>query len=989
MPGVVVSTPLASGKAIFGGVGHFLSPLEQHIIVVHPRSVELLTYFPENDHIQTIFEAPIYAYIIDALIMRISDSEIDSVVLLCSDFSVQLLSFQNSQIKCCEIASLRNEGVKQSNNIIMQAIGQKLIISLYPFLLYTIDITQDITFKELPIDKFSPKKIQISQNICITEQIDAFTICESFLESIETNTFPDANRSFEIPFHIDFWFFEENIIYIFTNNTLLLFDVHDFMINGFNKPIQEYQLPSKDKVSFSRIFPEGIFISFDDSTIFLLSNGKFRQLDDCPPLQSASIILENFYIYITKWNGFAIFDPIENRFLVRPDDIGMIRMHRTFSSDNIDKLVVCSGMKPSSLHVFGLALNFEKKAVIDSIKAVSLFASQNNIIISDADQSLFIERETLNEVLVTRMIRNEKTLAFYSEEDYQMQVTASTVVLMSEEASINHPIQAEFAAISKQLMAIKTNMCHVSIFEHSKSELQLINEFDVDGEICDMHIVNNFLIITTWNSTPLSVFDMKLGKLCSSFSETPELLISVAVVSGQLIFISSTGCVLYGQIDAEGIFTKIAETKVCNSATSITAFREDSDSALISGSEPTIVKISQNGLSFYPLLARDSFKSAVWLSKDEIAILSEHVVIFGKIAEPSITKQKSYNFNGVIECMDTSKDGAIAFVGRKNEKVIMNLLDHSLEEIASVDLRHDYYYNGMCSFVTSGRTFFAIASAADDGSGQVFFVEKTDTGAEYLSDLEFEQPILDVTFAGEYLVVAACSDLILHSVEITQASSLFLTVLSVQNVRIVTRIISSGTRVLTIGCQGDMNVYECGYGDLSLENTDDNARKTLSSNFFGQNGLIASTLRGELFVMCTSHGTFSMMNVARLFIGSVISTISPWKIPTECGELCIGTTLDGSIVNINFVENDIFEKLCELENAIIKENQESGDMLSSKYRRLVTPAYDEPAFGFADGDLIKDNVEKLELIVAKYKLSPDVLTVATNWIKCSKLAEIC
>ncbi|EAY19690.1 hypothetical protein TVAG_432860 [Trichomonas vaginalis G3] len=1069
MPGVLITTPLESGKAIYGCFGNFISPDGTTIAVVHPHSVELLTFNEETQNFETILDTPISSNIIDAQMIRTDRSHTDSLMLLCSNFSILHLSFENETIACYEVKSFRMEGAIPNKTIIFKAHGQKIFLSLYQNLLYTIDFSSNFTFEEYFFEKFCPKRMFFSENVLIFEQNDYFIITDNLSEALQSDDIIHYFKIVEIPFEIDYWFLKNQNLFIFTsqntntsNVQLHVHNISDFITSEFQNNSAKYftfHSEHKKKVNYAELLSNesDIFVNLDSLENLIINQENIFHLQNSSEIKLITEISQNILLYTTKYNGFAIIDTLQNRYLIPPEDIGTIRIHKTlkYQGEKIYKLVLCSGYRPSSLDIFGLALKFQKTAVIDSIKAEHLFFKENKIVISGNEKTVFIDKNTLSEITTNNLKTNRETINYFQNENYEIQICPTEIFHFSHqnEKVTSLSSHTSSAIINDKFIVIKKSDTIISLFSHNEESIIFLKEINIEGEICTFNFIYDYLIVTTWDDKPVTVFDIEKGDIVSYYENTRHLFVSCIEIGENLVaFGTSTGTIIVGNL-INGSFVKTAEQKIVSTAAILSSFPK-TILALISGSEPTIIKVTQTTINFFPILGVEMVKSSVWLSSSDIMTLNDNIVLFGQIIEPVIVRQLTYNFNGIIDCLECSDNGQICFIGREdpfiqndglsfvsdqsfidliyqtnnqeenpnlteenptnyqenhdnleqensesvdeddseeNGRVVLRFLNTNFDELGEIELDKSSSYNSCCMFSVSGRTFLAIATETKQKVGQVIFIEKTDKSLIYLSELSFEKPVLDVTFASNSLIVSALNEITLHSVELTKDGSLYLTALSLQTTRLITKLVSSGSRVMAISCMGDISIFECGYGDLSLENVDDNARRIISGTFLGDYCAILCSLRGEIFGLRGSVGTFSMKNVSRVYIGSIMSTISPWMIITDSKhhEECVGTTLDGSIIMLTMVDDELFEKLSCMENAIIKFKEEKGDNFSANYRRLVTPYYDMPATGFVDGDLIKQNEDELEQIAMRFTLPDNVLESTKTWIRSTRITNLC
>lgn len=155
MTGISSFTVKPPESIIYSCQGKFLSESEVSVVLVKPHSVELLT-----EDYQVDLEVSLFASIIGGSIFP--SGLIDNLALVSSDFSLIILSFENSQIHPIVSSELRHDSVVPSEFApIFSASVNSLIICIYPNSFYRVSGTQIL---EIYIGVCKPNSMRILDN---------------------------------------------------------------------------------------------------------------------------------------------------------------------------------------------------------------------------------------------------------------------------------------------------------------------------------------------------------------------------------------------------------------------------------------------------------------------------------------------------------------------------------------------------------------------------------------------------------------------------------------------------------------------------------------------------------------------------------------------------------------------------------------------------------------------------------------------------------
>ena len=981
-PGLVFSTSLYSGKAIFGGFGFFLSSEERSIVIVHPHSIELLSFDIFESQAQTILDSTLAFTVISAGMVRTSDSVQDKIVILTADFRVILVSFNRNIAECKEIHDFRIEGALPNKNILMVNSENRVFLSIYNSILYVISFNEEIEINEVKIPKFTPDEMCIKDNIFVYHQGLKVFVTDSIDFAIHQEKPNDCFASFVIGNKIEFWTITSDSFLLIKNNKYTLVPLPDFIRKGFNGATYN-KMPVNSNAAYARESDFGLVVSFMNSDVYLMSSESCEKLCNCPAIKQCVLVSGTVFLFITKWNGFCIYDIAKQDFSIPADDVGYIRMHTLLphTVEGLDKLIVCNGIVPSDLHVYAQAVSFQETAVIDSIKAIALFPTEDLIIISGNDHSICVDCD-YDEFRHNSLEYNERTLAFNILRTlFLIQVVPDKIIAAS--AKKNYVMNGSFShafICRKHSTIVASYESTISVIEFKETGFDLKRSFPVKGEVCAIDEYNDeIIIVTTWNSSPICLVNKETGEIVSEYTENNNIFSSICKIDDLIFLGSTTGTVLVISIDES--LSIVVKRKIELSKSSVFISPGNiPNTVLVSGTAPIIIRYENGKFDTFPIVT-EAFKFSAPVNSETVATIRDNVVIFGKIVPPFITRQKSMRYEGTILalCSDT-RSSVVGFVGTKNDVSELQVLDSNLNLLSSeMKIEKKYAFNSLCSINLNDRLFFAVSCGVRDGTGRVLFYEFKNGDIIFLNELIFEHTVTAAAFNGTNFIVASGSLIVLHSVELSDTGDLVLQTITAQETALFSsKLITRGTRCMNLDIYKSHAIYELSFNDVSMENVDFDQKRLISGDFVGDHGSIVGTIYGEIFGMMGSGGSFAMTTFSRFRIGDIVTTISRWKLNETNDNSYIASTLTGAILKISIVDDDVYQKLNIIQKAIIKSHRKQDD---EKAHRLVTPFYDVEPFGFIDGDLLAMYEGNIDSFSSLPEVTKDVIDSTKAWIK--------
>ena len=960
------------GSFVYTSFGHFLSPDEDHVVIVRPHSISYFQISQIYESSDPDVELPFEATIIGAYKFMIPSRQTSSIALITRDLILVVLSSpENSdddvpierticdQIRCTHVIPSKYSPIFASS-------GNDLYISVYPNSLCVVTITDRLDKNEVHFNKFLPRFLFGDEWF-----VYAFDLADNSLKLIGSDRIPKAIED-QMADSSDDVFIEKSVVegsvdyfYYFNKNKLLFFK-EKMIVFDDGKPQASYDLQNDSGViGVSDNNKNKLFISFANGQFgaFDFDSKSFTCLANLAPFTNITFIDSDNILLSSPTEIPIIFSENSKsvKFIFSENLINSsTHLVLPHTIPDLDRLLVA---QKNEIFLYGYGFSYTPESITE-INGDRLFVCDKYVIITKNDKTTFLVDFQEAE---TQFISDQPTIYFYKYEKWYVQFCANSIIALDDQNNkVSLDIQIQHATSYKDTIAVASN-ASIKILKFDGASFHEVSNIEVGDEISSLKICKEkFLIYSLWQNLNIFVFNIetceRLSEFNSSQFESKFVIRSICPSSDHVYFGTSRGDILCTSLNTEtGILSEICRARISTSNVYLSSITINDHQYVCASSDFTYlidIDSENNNLILYPTsfgpsrVVTQNYTSSSNESSNKIYILNSTGAGCGEFQESKIIKiAKTTLDESIISLLYANVNGSNFIICLMKDKLVA--LDAITCDVAHrINLEPDYSYMNCTQFNIYEDTIIGICAASHvvnqnkiSGTGKIIFIKNLTS----ILDVVIETALIPtaIAFSNGSLFIASGSELIKYSIT---NDLQFTFIKKAPGIMLASKLLIHNDHLVLIDAFKSVSTYDFELHQISI----DFLAKYLIT------GCSIPDSENERYLVTDSYGNIYILGVegekiktlSRANINDTITSITQWNplpnLDNNKHYFCGTTSIGSIIIFLIGIDQSIFNKMERLQTGMEQYLVQNGELSHHNYRSLYSPSYRESYIKYID-----------------------------------------